>query len=666
MASSGTINNTFRTGYAIRIVWNTTQNIANNTSTVTAKVQLVSLGSAYTISSTTTKSGTLTINGTAYSFNFTAALAANQTKTLFTTTTTINHNADGSKTCAFAVTAGINVTLSGVYWGNVTASGNGVFDTIPRASSFSVTSSVAINGTNASAVTITRASSNFTHTVVWKFGSYTKTTTGAATSASYVLPLEWLNAIPNATSGIGTVTVTTFNGTSQIGSAVSKTFTVTVPASVVPVIATVSLQEATETVKPLNVYVQNKTALKGTITASGAYSSTIKSCATTILGQTYHGTSFTSGILTTNGTINVVTTVTDTRGRTATKTTEIIVVRYASPTISTFTCTRSNADGTENADGQYATVKMAFAIASVNNANTYLLQYKKQSDSTWETLATGNAYTYNSTYVSTTEVLEADYAYNVKLTLTDSFTTVEQTFNVGTAFTLMDFNATGKGVAIGKVSEKDALEVNMDIYDKYNTKIRNGVANNGGDPNTTLEELIVTSTNAPTANLYYIRTIFIDTKSTTAKRIQIAYPYSVKESIYYRQYFSSWTAWMEQPVIVSQGTSGIWTYRTYSDGTAECWGKIAVSSTNITTAFGSMYRCPDLWQWNTHAYPVTFKQAPVLEMIYQSNNGNGATLWTVSGSTDYSIKYVPSAFLFRPTSATGTTGNINIYAKGNI
>ena len=184
MAASGTIQQAIRTGYRIQIAWTVdSQSVANNTSKVTAKVQLVSTGSSYTINSSASKSGSLTINGTKYTFNFTAALSGNQTKTLFTKTVTVSHAADGTKTCSFSATAGINVTLSGTYYGNVTASGNGTFNTIARASTInSVTGSVAINGTNSVTVNISRKSSNFTHTVVFSFGSYSKTTTGVGTS----------------------------------------------------------------------------------------------------------------------------------------------------------------------------------------------------------------------------------------------------------------------------------------------------------------------------------------------------------------------------------------------------------------------------------------------------------------------------------------------------
>ena len=95
MASSGTIQQAIRTGYRLQIAWSVgSQSVANNTSSVTAKVQLVSTGSSYTINSSASKSGSLTINGTKYTFNFTAALSGNQTKTLFTKTVTIPHNSD--------------------------------------------------------------------------------------------------------------------------------------------------------------------------------------------------------------------------------------------------------------------------------------------------------------------------------------------------------------------------------------------------------------------------------------------------------------------------------------------------------------------------------------------------------------------------------------------
>lgn len=456
LASSGTITSAIRTGYAIQIAWSITQSIANNTSTVTAKVQLVSTGSSYTINSTASKSGTLTINGTKYSFNFTASLSGNQTKTLFTKEVTIAHNADGSKTCAFACSCGINVTLSGTYYDNVTASGNGVFDTIARASKIaSVTASVSVNGTNTCAVSMTRASNSFTHTVVWKIGSYSYTATGVATSTSYAIPMTWLNAIPNATTGTATVQVTTYSGSTKIGSTVSTTFNITVPSTVVPSFASVLVEDTNTTYATQFVsLVQGKSKAKFTINASGAYSSTIKTYKTEIEGKSYSGATPTTAVLTGSGNVTAKITVTDSRGRTATVDKTFYLIPYKAPTITTFTATRCNADGVANYEGTYAQVVVNYTVATANNKNTcsYKLEYKATSGTTWTQLATGTSYTL-STSTITGSLFNVDSSFDLRITLKDYFTTVTRTIEIPTAFTLLDFNANGHALAFGKVSE---------------------------------------------------------------------------------------------------------------------------------------------------------------------------------------------------------------------
>lgn len=458
MAASGTIQEAIRTGYRLQIAWEvTSQSVANNTSTVTAKVQLVSTGSSYTINSSASKSGSLTINGTKYNFTFTAALSGNQTKTLYTKTVTISHAANGAKTCAFSATAGINVTLSGTYYGNVTASGNGTFNTIARASTISsVTASVSVTGSNAVTVNITRAASSFTHTVVFSFGSYSKTTEGVGTSTSYTIPQSWLNAIPNATSGTGKVTVTTYSGSTKIGSAVSKNFTLTVPASVVPTIGSVAVNDTTTNQATFGNMVQSKSKAKFTITASGALGSTIKAYKTVFEGTTYTGATPTTGTIKGSGSVKATITVTDSRGRTASTTKSWTVVAYTAPKITSFQGFRCLADGTENYEGTYLSLAVNFSIAPVNDKNSkaYTIEYKLKSATTWTALTSGAVYALNSSIVSASGLFGVDNTFDVRLSVTDTFTTVRSTFEIPTAFTLLDFNASGRGVAFGKVSEK--------------------------------------------------------------------------------------------------------------------------------------------------------------------------------------------------------------------
>jgi len=468
MAASGTIQQAIRTGYRLQIAWTVnSQSVANNTSSVTAKVQLVSTGSSYTINSSASKSGSLTINGTKYTFSFTAALSGNQTKTLYTKTVTVAHGSDGAKTCAFSATAGINVTLSGTYYGNVTASGNGTFNTIARASSISsVTSSVSVNGTNTCKVDISRKSSSFTHTVVFSFGSYSKTTTGVGTSTSYAIPTSWLNAIPSATSGTAKVTVTTYSGSTKIGSAVSKNFTLTVPASVVPTISGVTISE---TISGINAqfggFVQSKSRVKITTTAAGALGSTIKAYKTVLDGKTYTGSAPTTGVLGTAGNRTATITVTDSRGRTASTTRTIAVIAYAAPKINTFTAVRANGLGAADDNGTMALARIKFSVAPVGdkNSKSYKVEYRQKGTDDWTEAATGNVYAYDSNMLLNIN-LNTEASYDLRLSLSDFFSTTTASTDIATAFTLVDFNASGKGLAFGKVSEQEnGMEIDLPL-----------------------------------------------------------------------------------------------------------------------------------------------------------------------------------------------------------
>lgn len=554
MASSGTINNTFRTGYAIRILWDIdSQDIIHNTSTVTARVQLVSLGSTYNIISSVTKYGSLTIDGVPYNFTFMASLTGGQTKTLYTKTVTIAHGSDGSKTCAFSTTCGINVTLTNVYWGNVTASGNGVFNTIARASTIeSVTPSIVVDGTNVVAVSIDSASASFTHDVVWKFGSYSFTALNAGTFISYAIPMEWLNAIPNSTTGSGTVTITTNSGNTKIGASDYASFQLVVPEDVHPSISSIGITEATEGIaEQFGGFVQNKTRFNVAAIGQGAYSSTIESYKTTIDGVVYYGNPSTSGVITSSGTVSFTIVATDSRGRTITETRQRTVIPYEAPTISRFSVYRSDGNGTQTYEGCCVCMNTKFDISPVNNLNTksYTLEYKVKSASTWSNIDLGSAvYTYDGVLVLH-DLLTTDNSYDFRLTITDFFTSATAVTDIPTAFTLVDCRANGMGIAFGKVSEKNAMEVAMDIIDRTGITIRNGLAfyeaSGNTDPDDTMEHLILTENGTPApGGFYYILTFFY--QSRTGNRSQLAIPYNQTTGLYFRfNYNGTWSAWQQ-------------------------------------------------------------------------------------------------------------------------
>ena len=68
-------------------------------------------------------------------------------------------------------------------------------------------------------------------------------------------------------------------------------------------------------------------------------------------------------------------------------------------------------------------------------------------------MTSGSVYALNSSIVSASGVFGIDNSFDIRLTVKDSFATVTSIFEIPTAFTLLDFNASGKGLAFGKVSE---------------------------------------------------------------------------------------------------------------------------------------------------------------------------------------------------------------------
>ena len=388
--------------------------------------------------------------------------------TLLSGTTTIAHNSDGTKTIAVAAT----LDMAKAYYtpGPMSISGQSMtLTTIPRATA-PVVSGAATMG-QAKTISLSPASSSFTHTLLYSFGSASGTiASDVKSSVSWTPPLSLASQVPDATSGTATITCHTYSGGTLIG---TKTTTVTlqVPSSVVPTISGVTLSDATSGIAAqFGTYVQSKSALKVQISASSQYGATIRSYSTTVLGTTYTGSSVTTSPLGQSGTVEVSIKVTDSRGRTATTTRSISVIAYSAPRITSFSADRVDSSGNADDEGTHLKVTLALSISPVGNKNTkqYKLLYKRKSDTSYTALqtTTPSDYSYSGTLTFTASSypeFSSDYGYDIRLQVSDYFTSVNSDDELQTAAVWLDFNISGKGVGIGKVSEKDAMEVAMPV-----------------------------------------------------------------------------------------------------------------------------------------------------------------------------------------------------------
>lgn len=453
MASSGSFSGSIHSGhYVLRVDWTQTKNISANTSTVTAKAYLVN---DWSLSIYGRSDNSITINGTAQIYE-SPAVSGTGTHLLGTVTQTVNHNSDGTKSLTMSAVFYIRATLSGTYYESITASANITLDSIARASSVSTPNATMGSAT---AIAISRASSSFTHTLTYTFGTAAGTiaTKTTSTSVSWTPPLSLASQIPKAVTGTCTVTCTTYNGSTKIGSK-TCTLTLTVPASIKPTITSLTAARVDGAVPGTwGIYVQTKSKATLTINgAAGSYGSTISSYSITGGGYTSTASSFTTGFLNTSGTVTFTATVTDSRGRvSAAATVSISVVAYSPPSFASYLSQRCLSNGTVNDDGTYIRGLVSYSYASCSSKNTITraTYYKKASDTAWTNanaaFSSGTAFTFGGGNIST------ETSYDIKYTLTDAFTTIAIQDIVSTAAVVMDFKRGGKGVAVGKVSEKD-------------------------------------------------------------------------------------------------------------------------------------------------------------------------------------------------------------------
>ncbi len=465
MATSGSIRtNVTNDGYIyLQLSWSeASQSIEGNYTNINWNLRLISTGHGANIVSSAAKSCTIKFNGTTV-FNGTVniGLSAGQTKTLRSGSNfRINHNSDGKKTFSYSFSQQINITYSGAYIGTKSASGNGTLDTIPRASSISSISGNTIG--SPITVNIDRKVSSFTHRVYYSFGSKknSQISANAGTSATFTPPMSDCSLVPNATKGTATIRVDTYSGSTKIGTA-SKNFTLNVPASVKPTIESFTAERIDGAVpSDWGIYVKGKSKAKLTISgaAAGGHGATLKSYSITGGGYTGSTAEYTTGFLNTAGTIPFTAKVTDSRGRTASKTVSVTVEDYAPPVIQSASAARCDASGSLQDDGAYVLVTHSLTYSSLGGKNSLSRSYRfrRVRETSWQ----------NAQYMETESGdivgagdISPDYSYEIELKAEDELENVSRILPVSTAKVIMDWKKGGAGMAIGKVSEKDGLEV---------------------------------------------------------------------------------------------------------------------------------------------------------------------------------------------------------------
>lgn len=572
---------TGKNGFRLRLDYEVTgQSISDNTSTVHMAL--------YLYANTT---GTYNNDGDAYwviygvrtyyTFSYTSV----GWYKLGERTVTIGHDAKGEKT----------VTLSGEWcsaisggWApySLSVSGSVTLPTIPRkaeitsAPDFTDVDNPTVYynnpaGTAASSVEICISLSGANDDVPYRAmdrsgGSYTFNLTDGERAT-----------LRNATGNSRTVSFvvrTVLGGTTYYASA-TKVFTVTSNSATIPA-ESIALSPESALAAPFSsLYIQKKTKVSVKHTASGKFGASIQKYRMAADGKTYEGQTAVSDYLQTAGNLTVTGTATDSRGFSSSCEKVITVLAYTEPAVvprsslGAVVCTRCLPDGTPDSNGTGLRLRCGRQYASVggNNRCTLRLRYKPEggSYSGWVTLLAESAEGNDYDGVVEGITLPVSAAYTIEIQAADKvgmYGTAE--VRIPTAEMTLHLGEGGKSAAVGRYANESGekrLDVAWNSYFEKDVQVEGNLKTSGE------------------FRCAWVKTTATTDLGQTAGKVAVI---NDEGWIYYRTP-AELLADMGADYIEEQGKSGVWTYRKWASGVAECWGQPSKSVASNGTFLGA-------------------------------------------------------------------------------
>ena len=234
--ASGSFSSYFtKYDYELIVEWSSTTDISANTSTITAEIYLHCV---YTLRTSAHDGSILTINGVEYPFRSPTINADGDTVHLATIVSNpIPHNSDGNKSVSIVCDYAVNATISGTYFGIVSASKTVNMDLIPRAATLTSAEnfndegnpSITYNNPAGNAATALQAAiySSDGSTAYAAYRNITKTATSYTFNLTTAERNAMRNAIPNGKSMNVRFYLKTVIGSNNYYSYISQTLTIT-------------------------------------------------------------------------------------------------------------------------------------------------------------------------------------------------------------------------------------------------------------------------------------------------------------------------------------------------------------------------------------------------------------------------------------------------------
>ena len=369
-------------------------------------------------------------------------------------------------------------------------SGSSTVKTLGGAVVNSVNTVTADNTTVSITINVTVYEASYTNTLVLKNGgttiltisglSWSKGTANRTVTLTSAQRTTLLNAMASIKSFIGTFAVSSYSGSTQIGSTSSKTATVlTTATNSAPTISRFTYADSYTTTKNLTgndqLFVQDYSTLKvtpGTATAkNGASISNYTASCNGLSASNSTGSAITVGKIAKSGSVTVTLTVTDSRGYTAETSQTVTVIPYAKPKISSITLRRTNDIESEMQLKFSGSISAVTVDGTQKNSVVYVrYRYKKTSESSYGsytsiysgTTKSGTSFSYSNLELCN---LDANSSYDFHLQIQDklySLSSLDLYFTVPQGTPLIALRK--KKVGINTPNPQATLDVDGSIH----------------------------------------------------------------------------------------------------------------------------------------------------------------------------------------------------------
>ena len=337
-------------------------------------------------------------------------------------TMTIPHNEDGTKSITIWARLTNVADQGNINW----FSGTVNLENIPRSSGIKSVTETELG--QPITITIDKKVDEFRHQVSWSVNGSDLVDLGSGhdTSVQFTVPIDYASRITNSDTGALDVRVRTFRGNDQIGNDVYKRgVPIKVPASIVPTLEDVTVSERTAQLAefiPAGNFIKDKSVMRVEASnAAGSHGSTIISTELTVDNLVVRAS---TGDFPANkaGNLEVTAKVTDSRGRTATKSKTIKVWDYYAPKIIAFLANRTGNGTNKTIIATVAANVSPLVIDGINrNPYTLKIQYSAKKANRWiDAVNLTNESTERiNRQIDCGSFYEPSKAYNVRLVIQD-------------------------------------------------------------------------------------------------------------------------------------------------------------------------------------------------------------------------------------------------------